>query len=347
MKRIFAPSLLALFTLGAVALYGAPGQAALSDADRVVRLPESLYRFPLNIPGLFDPNRDRDNDTLKDDLENRLADIWRPYFIFDEEENDTSVNTSQISLQSWEPRIIYQVRPAGNVAFNGGWRFIYITYGILFRMDGGFRGALTCDNHHSGDSQKATYELASNDGGVTWVLNRINMYSGKGWQWANAGSIAYTGRVANIGGNGSERPLPKIWMSSGKHHQYISSAECEVTAFCDEDCSGGAQRIANLTPVGYFTNVGERELHPMDWGINQPFVNELWHIGYPNEFTWFAAWFRSDCGDIFTGGMNPGAGNTGAYTAGGGDTCTSPIYSLFRDDVWCAQISTGAPFACP
>jgi hypothetical protein len=343
MKRIVTTLGLGAAVALAVVPLAAPVHAALSDADRWVRLPESIYMPVLQLPGV-DPNRDRDRDYLKDDLENRLADIWRPYFIFDEEENDTSVNTGELSLQSWEPRIVYQVRPTGNITAPG-WRYIYITYGILFRLDGGFRGALTCDNHHSGDSQRAVYELASADGGVNWALNRVNIYTDKGWQWANAGDIAYTARIANANGNGSERPLPKVWMSAGKHHQYISTAACETWRACDEDCAGGAQRISNLAPWGYFTNVGERAQHPMDWGINQPFTNELWHIGYPNEYTWWAAWYRADCGNIFTGGMNPGAGNTGAFTAGGGNTCVGPVYGLFRDDKFCGPVNNTGP--CP
>ncbi|WP_224367997.1 hypothetical protein [Hyalangium versicolor] len=301
--------------------FGRPAEAALSDADRWIKLPESIY-----VTGAS--SRDQDGDGLKDDLEHRLADTWRPYFVFDEGENN-GANTSQLSLQSWEPRVLFQVRPEGCTTCAGA-RRLRVNWAFLFRMDGGYRGSNWCTNHHSGDSQRGVYELVSFDGGVNWALDRIDMW-GFGWAWANAPGLSFSAKYNNIGGTGYARPLPMVWMSAGKHHQYYSGDACEnADGFCDDDCGGGAQRIANLTPWGYFTNVGEPTLHPLWSGyINQPFVNDLWHIGYPNEYTWWAAWMRSDCGDIFTGGMNPGPDNTGAYQAGGGDTCTSPVYQLF------------------
>ncbi len=319
-------SCLPLFALVASALcVSLPAEAALADADRWIRLPETIFLTSAS-------SRDQDKDGLKDDLEHRLADTWRPYFVFDEAENN-GANTSQLSLQSWEPRVLFQVRPMPCATTPcGGTRYLKINWAFLFRMDGGFRADTVCTNHHSGDAQSGSYELVSFDGGVNWALERVNLWSSVGWAWANAPGISYSPRYGNIGGSGYERPLPKVWMSAGKHHQYLSGSACEnASGFCDDDCGGGAERIANLVPWGYFTNVGERANHPLWSGYtNQPFTNDLWHIGYPNEYTWWAAWTRASCGDIFTGGMNPGPNNTGAFQAGSGDTCTSPVYSLFE-----------------
>jgi hypothetical protein len=321
-----ALSSLPLFALASASLLlSPPAEAALADADRWIKLPESIYTPSPS-------SRDQDKDGLKDDLEHRLADTWRPYFVFDEGENN-GANTSELSLQSWEPRVLFQVRPKP-CATCGNTQYIQINWAFLFRMDGGYRGSNVCTNHHSGDSQSATYELVSLDGGVNWALNKVDMW-GVGAAWANAPGITYSARYGNVGGSGSERPLPMVWMSAGKHHQYLSGSACENTGdFCDDDCGGGAERIANLTPWGYFTNVGERANHPVWSGYtNQPFVNDLWHIGYPNEYTWWAAWIRSDCprnGEIFTGGMNPGPNNTGAYQTGSGDTCTTAVHALFQ-----------------
>jgi hypothetical protein len=325
MKTLSGVPLLAL--AAASLLSSLPAEASLADADRWIQLPESIYFPPIRIPG---NTRDQDKDGLKDDLEHRLADTWRPYFVFDEGENNGS-NTSQLSLQSWEPRVLFQVSPQPCTDC-GSTRYIRIKWAFLFRMDGGYRGSNYCTNHHSGDTQSGTYELVSFDGGVNWALNQMNMWGGSvGWAWANAPGISYSPRYGNIGGSGYDRPLPMVWMSAGKHHQYLSGGACEnAGGFCDDDCGGGAQRIANLTPWGYFTNVGERANHPLWPGyINQPFVNDLWHIGYPNEYTWWAAWVREGCGEIFTGGMNPGPDNTGAFQAGSGDTCTTPVHGLF------------------
>lgn len=56
--------------------------ATPSSEGLEITLPNSIYTT------LSDPaSLDRDLDGLKDDYENRLADAWRPYFIFDEGEN--------------------------------------------------------------------------------------------------------------------------------------------------------------------------------------------------------------------------------------------------------------------
>ena len=308
-------------------LLSAPlSSAGMVEAERWIKLPETIYATPGSA-------RDRDGDGLKDDLESRLADTWRPFFVFDPAENN-GANTSQLSLQNWEPRVLFRVHPGPALPSTS--QVIRIQWGILFRMDGGFRASWICNNHHSGDSQGGEYELISFDGGVNWRLDRINMAKA-GWWWTNAPSLQVSGPVANIRGAWNDRPLPMVYMSAGKHHQYYTGSQCENASGCDEDCAGGATRIAHLMPWGYWLNVGEPGNHPTspagDNGgntINRPFVNWLWHIGYPNENTWWANWQREGCGAIFTGGMNPGPGNSGAYEVGGGNTCTTPINLLFQ-----------------
>jgi hypothetical protein len=273
--------------------------------------------------------RDQDHDWLKDDMESRLADLWMPYFVFDEAENDTSSNTSQLSLQSWEPRVLFQVRPVGST-----WDQVVklkINYVILYRMDGGFRNSWICTNHHSGDAERLVYNLTSYDWGTTWKFESVEGFEETGL----AGTDNYRLRWTNPQGD-SARPRLIVFKSAGKHHKYYNFEQCEISRSCDDDCYGGAERLTNLNPWGYFTNVGEPENHPVWSGwINQPFTNDLWHIGYPNEFTWAAAWRRSDCGDIFTGGMNPGPNNTGSYTVSSqGNTCVSPVYAQLMSDVF-------------
>jgi hypothetical protein len=190
-------------------------------------------------------------------------------------------------------------------------------------MDGGYRGATFCTNHHSGDTSNFTYNLVST-GGSTWKLDTVSGFDNAGTMAANHSSLTYSNSALII------------YMSAGKHHKFYSHNHCETSpSSCNDDCSGGVHRFTNLAPLGYPLNVGEPELHPMGSSINRPFVNELWHIGYPNEFTWFASWVRSSAcghrlgGAVFTGGMNSGPGNTGAWQAGGGDTCVTPVNALF------------------
>lgn len=314
----------------AAALVATPAaHAGMAEADRWVRLPETIYTT-------VGSARDQDHDGLKDDLEARLADIWRPFFIFDEAENN-GANTSQLSLQSWEPRVLFRVHPGAAQPYAPS--VLRINWGFLFRMDGGFRASWICDNHHSGDTQLAEYELISKDGGVNWRIDRVDLRkNGSPWTWTNASALQISAPIANIAGAGYERPLPIIFMSAGKHHQYYTGSQCEnAGGSCDEDCAGGASRVAHLMPWGYWTNVGEPNAHPTsapnDHGvstINRPFINYLGHIGYPNEEVWWANWQVEGCGAIFTGGMNPGPNNTGAYETGGGDTCTTPVVNLFQ-----------------
>jgi hypothetical protein len=273
--------------------------------------------------------RDRDNDGLKDDFEPRIADVWKPYFIYDEHENN-GANTSELSLQSWEPRIVFQVHP---LSASGSEVLLRITYGILYRMDGGFRNDFWCTNYHSGDTEQLIYYVRSHDSGVSWRLEAVLGFDGfQGAIDAGDTMLEWTPISGDF-----ERPRLRVYSSAGKHHPYANSWVCEDWGVygCDDDCSSGPERMANLHPWEYYTNVGEPGFHPMDWGLNQPFVNSLWHIGYPNESTWGPAWHLDGCGfngDVFTGGMNSGPNNTGAWAASGfpqGDTCVRPVYGLF------------------
>lgn len=314
-----------------IVLAGGVGAAAFgSSVSAFATIPDNLRKVTFS-ESIFtaDPARDQDADGIKDDFEHRLADQWRPLFIFDEQENN-GVNTPEPSLQSWEPRVLFQVRPNGFIGPLGSTRRLTVTYVILFRMDGGYRGSNWCYNHHSGDALNFTYNLVST-GGSTWKLDTVVGFDDAGELAANDASLTYSNSALII------------YMSAGKHHKYVSGSACENhSGFCDDDCGGGVHRFTDLAPLGYPLNVGEPELHPMGSSINQPFVNELWHIGYPSEWTWFAAWGRDDCvdhtpsGHVFTGGMNSAPGNTGAWVSSSqGNTCVTPVYALFnRNAFW-------------
>lgn len=358
-----------------------PARAELSERDRAITLWTNIYMTLSD-----DPLLDRDKDGLKDDLENALADTWRPYFIFDEKENareqcsdvvtgvETVVNSVCVSagcaaagglgclinsvrdaieatctvthnvvsplckgnvdddsLQPFEPVVLFQAKPIGGDAWP---RRIQIRYAFLFRLDGGFRASNVCTNYHYGDTQSGTYQLVSDDG-TTWKLDQINLWqTSENW---NSAAIEWTAPRPTYSGQLQERPSPIVYMSAGKHHQYISAQECEnEPGTCDDDCGGGAERLANLTPQGSFTNVGEPgpDQHPQDVpGSNKPFVNDLGPLGYPNEYVWYAKWhcacnqaFYEDWeGECFTGGRG---NNWSASTVQKCDLVT-PVYKLF------------------
>jgi len=298
-----------------------------SDDKLSFSLPESIYLAPCE-----DPSLDMDLDGLKDNFENALADAWRPYFIYDENENDQDANIDDISLQSWEPRVLFQVRPTG------GWdwpRRIVIKWAFLYRLDGGFRASNFCTDWHYGDTESGSCNLVSEDGvGVTWRLESLDLWK-EGITSANDPRIEWTAPRSTYFGEMNSRPSPIVHASAGKHHQYMTAANCEGNdAFCDDDCDGGEHRSADLVSSGSFNNVGESDPnnHP-----SPPFVTDLGPLGYPGEHVWYSA-YKCKCGGMsanaqpwacFTGGLgaNWDAGNWPKDC-----TVPSPVYALFSHE---------------
>ncbi len=288
--------------------------AGLSEEMRSIGLPDSIY-WTLS----DDASLDRDGDGLKDGHENRLADAWRPHFIFDEGENADQhcstvsevvdvpcavvggvpvigdvcegvvkqtvkkiackQNVKASSLRDIEPVTIFQVRPIKGDAWP---RRIVVKYAFLYRLDGGFRGSNECTDYHYGDTESGHIDLISDDG-VLWRLDKLDL-----WRDGVAfDAIEWTAPRDTFSGQMPQRPSPKIYASAGKHHQYPSGQVCEdYPGFCDDDCGGGVQRVANLTPNGTFDNIGEFQAHPGDAGINAPFVSDLAPLGFPGERVW-------------------------------------------------------------
>jgi hypothetical protein len=366
--------------LGVIAMRTPTAAGQISDENQLVTLPETIV-------AQLGSARDQDKDRLKDDLEARLADVWRPFLEFDEQENNGE-NTDQPSLLPHEPRTLFLVHPVAgcnpDAISAANPCTLRVQYRPLFRMDGGYRGSDhilgafgACTNHHSGDNLTIDYFVVSTDG-VTWRLQSMDGWR-TGFRLSPAGAFVGPNDVVQFGfrtrprGSTEDvtvvqhttrvayqpplpfwptpdgepswppvpaaaavdpylRPHPRIMPSAGKHHQYFDNGHCEE-AFgeaCDEDCGGGETRLVDLAPLAYFLNVGEQQDHPTFAGfINQPFVNELWHLGYPHELTWTALWHRESCGDIFTGGMNSGPNSTGGWQSGAGPDCTTPVNRMF------------------
>jgi len=277
-------------------------------------------QLQLTLPGSIfmdvgdSPSLDQDNDGLKDDMENMLADAWRPFFVFDEEETD---------LRGNEPVVLFQVRPTN---WAGPYQ-ITIKWAFLYARDGGYPGV--CTDAHDGDTQGGTSYLESEDG-VLWQLSQLEHWDSSAL--ATDGRIEWTAPRQTYWEQLPARPSPKVYASEGKHHQYFSGGACEDAAEffgCEEDCGGGAKRYANLTPNGAFTNVGEPNHHPENAGENIPFVNSLASFGYQGEYVWYAQW-RCRCDDddpyqdCFTGGKGSNWG-----TSWNKCTVPSPVYQKF------------------
>jgi len=340
--------------------------AALNEEQRWLELPASIY---VNLSD--DPLLDRDADGLKDDYENRLADAWRPYFVFDQNENsrqhcstvskivettvsapcgvvDTFIpgdfceklvektvvetvcknNVDDDSLRAFEPVVIYQVRP---IAEEGWPRRLKIQWAFLYRLDGGYRESNVCTNYHYGDTQSGQYELLSYDG-IRWSIDKLDLWAHKGKVAATSGAIEWTSPRSTYWGKMPDRPSPKIYASAGKHHQYISAQACEdEPGACDDDCGGGAERLANLVSQGGFNNVGEFQMHPSYQGSNQPFLTNLKPVGFPGELVWDATGschcpLATTAAECFTGGL--GSSWTASAPPQSCDTPT-PVYKLF------------------
>ncbi len=226
-------------------------------------------------------------------------------------------NIHDKSLQPFEPVVIFQVRPIGNPDKSP--KKIKIQYIFLYRLDGGFRTSNICTNYHYGDTQSGSYILSSKDN-IHWKLQIINLWSGNNSDMpATSNNIQWTAPRSTYYGQIDQYPSPIIYASAGKHHQYINTYTCENEKGCDDDCGGGVKRLANLTPKGSFTNVGE---------YKNPLLNNLTHLGYTNEYVWFANYY-CNCGDgkkeCFTGGLGKNW-----HASGGLQKCDTPtpIYKI-------------------
>lgn len=298
----------------------------ISETNQQISLPEYIYMGPCDGPTL-----DQDNDSLKDDYENRLADTWRPYFEFDEEES---------ARQSFEPLTLFQVRPIGDKSWP---RRIKIAWAFLYQRDGGYGEDWKCAlgrNDHPGDAAGGYYILTSDDG-ITWKLDKIQLWDERNELDARNGEIKWTNPRSTYWGQMLDRPSPKIFPSAGKHHQYISTSACEDSdGFCSEDCGQGAKIYADLTSVvnGKFNNVGERQLSPWD-----TFVNNL-NKYYANEYVWYPV---NTCKGkpTFTGGLTKCSTEVSAiYEV----LDSSPIPEEYKYDVLSYNPSSckGGTFTC-
>ncbi len=198
---------------------------------------------------------DQDRDGLVDNLENYLANTFRPLSIFDSAEN---------ARQPFEPVTLFRVRrlPTSTLRIQIKWVF-------LFGRDGGYGPAniICLKDDHDGDSDDGFYEFTSNDSGLTWTLDRAGL-SFKGLEWPTSSRL----EVYDL-------THPIIYMSASKHHEYFTRdwdlrGSLYSKYGCKDNVNGqGAKVLVNLRsldPTGVrYNNVGEPRYH------SDPFVNDL------------------------------------------------------------------------
>ncbi|MFQ5823937.1 MAG: CARDB domain-containing protein [bacterium] len=235
-------------------------------------LGESIFIDPTNPT---DKARDKDGDWLKDDLEGKLANGFRPYYKFDSDEK---------ALRSIEPITLFQVRPRGYVGpGNKSKTILYIRWGFLYMWDGGYGPDSWCKDVHKGDNVTITYTFASSDNGFSWELTSIQIGGFDSFRWPG-GSFrpSYLGKrvvvpYKTINVELYDKHYPVIYMSAHKHHMYFNTAYDHKDSFyskwkCNEDINGkGKAFLSDLHSVfkdARYNNVGEPEKHPKEHFVN-------------------------------------------------------------------------------
>lgn len=247
-----------------------------------VKLTRSLFMEQTDAP-----NNDKDQDGLIDNLENKLANTFRPYLIFD--------NAEKARVKPYEPIILFQVRKmAIGGMTSGGTRItrIGIKWVFLFKDDGGYGPDSDCDDAHGGDNDDAFYELESRDNGVTWILINAGL-SSRGVNNTGYPNFAGSEWPKNSRFEIYDLTHPIIYMSAHKHHEYFTRDndhdDSRYSSWgCNDDVNGlgdrflvDLQSIAKKDPqFSGCNNVGELHSHP-----TLPFVNDL-GVYYPGHSVW-------------------------------------------------------------
>ncbi|MBI2070485.1 MAG: hypothetical protein HYT79_07745 [Elusimicrobia bacterium] len=223
-------------------------------------------------------NKDEDDDCMTDEGEHAVAAFFRPYFIFDSNEN---------ARQDNEPVLLYQVTPYRPVVrrepdyfCREGPRIIQIRYAYLFALDGGYGPASICRDRHLGDNQVVTVYVWSDRRGRRFDL--IGVTNGH-YRWPQTPAQFHLGHH------------PVVYLSAGKHHAFFDTSRDESIGpysdwGCHENVNGEGARV--LPPVESdaaprrWHNVGESYSHDQDY-----FVNDLNPLGFGGDDAWSEAPF--------------------------------------------------------
>ncbi len=278
--------LASLFAVTLLLFPEATGRANSPGPPRSFDLGEILF--------VDDAKFDHDGDGLRDDLEYKLAEAFKPLLVFDSHEKNRRTD---------EPRTLFQVRPGGLKADEGCIGFlearislekrcisivaglstqvygsgfkdddgcigkgceapwsVRIRYLFLFQRDGGYGPASDCVNAHNGDNEQADVQLESDDG-QNWRPISAHILD---WE-SPASAVQWVKQK-----EGERENHPVIYMSAHKHHTYLdTSYDGEDSLYsewgCNENVNGAGARIwpdlisplADKRP----NNAGEPELH--------------------------------------------------------------------------------------
>ncbi|MBI4668677.1 MAG: hypothetical protein HY747_05760 [Elusimicrobia bacterium] len=286
------------------AAYAQDGSATDFSTARPKPLKFSIRIFLLSEPPQGVEYEDNDFDCIRDEAEHAIADYFRPYFIFDSEENALNHN---------EPVVIYQVTPASpKVRRDPSETYcsqrptrIEVRYAYLFVNDGGYGSSSWCSNSHVGDNQVLTVWVWPSLDGKKLSLHMMQNGADR-WQPDRLGSAQFY-----------QDSHPVAYLSAGKHHPYFSTwndgGDSTMSDWgCNDDVDGLGARVFPVVESHnaprWRHNVGERQAHPAEH-----FVGILEDFGFPDEHAWGE--------EPFCGGQRPQ-----------GVDCdeTSPMKNLWR-----------------
>jgi hypothetical protein len=216
---------------------------------------------------------DRDEDGLDDVMETSLAEIVRPFFIFDSREK---------ALDKNEPVTLFQVRPVDlSVPDNMSIRIRWV---LLFRNNGGYGPcSALCGGSHKGDIKVITCNMISNDSGLTWETMSIALGEKETIIWKK-GFDKISSKMSH----------PVIFISSGRHNPYFFPAPDGISSAystfgcCDNVDGKGTAKLPDIK------NAGEPEFHP-----EPDFTNSLAPV-----FPEYSAWGTNSFFSIWTGNIS-------------------------------------------
>ncbi len=205
---------------------------------------------------------DSDHDGLKDWLENKLAEDYRPYFIFDADENARGPN---------EPVVVYQVKCQVKNIYEECTQ-VLIKYYFLFARDGGWVSCSPiCGGSHNGDNEPFDLTLNLHEPDQQEMIH----------YWSS-----------NWGGERYQGTHPVWYMAAGKHHKYYSTSWDHVWNWewmCCDDVAGNGDRVfPNVKTGNLYHNVGEN---------NYRLIDDLGILGFPGECAWCGKDFKGGLGD--------------------------------------------------
>jgi hypothetical protein len=213
---------------------------------------------------------DGDGDGLDDAMETSLAETARPFLVFDSTEK---------TLDKVEPATLFQVRPVDlSSPYNMS---VKIRWVLLFRNNGGYGPcSALCSVSHKGDIKVITFDMTSNDKGLTWETISIALSEKETLIWEK-GFDKIISKLSH----------PVIFLSSGRHNLYFSpaldgrSSAYSLFGCCDNVDGNG------ITILPEIKNAGEPEAHP-----EPDFANSLAPV-FPD----YSAWGTSNFFSIWTG----------------------------------------------